>query len=81
MQKVTNDYEADMEFGRWLRAQRVALGLTIEQAAEKTAIASSRLKSLEVGYAEKGITKAESEKLCALYRIDLKEFLRRASAA
>jgi transcriptional regulator with XRE-family HTH domain len=74
-----DDYQSDKQFGAWLKEQRTRVGLTLEDAAAKSCIADSRLKSLEVGYAEKGINKDECEKLASLYKIDLKSFLNRAA--
>ncbi len=75
----TNDYDADIVFGAWLRDQRVSAGMSIEEVSKKSGISIQRIKSLEVGYAEKGITKAESEQLCTAYKIVLKDFIHRAS--
>lgn len=75
------DHEIDIEFGVWLRDRRVQCGLTLEQAAARTTVAVERLKSLELGYAEKGITQNESKKICAAYKISLEEFLGRAVGA
>ncbi len=74
-----NDYESDITFGLWLKDQRVRNGFTIEEASKKAEIPLQRLKSLEIGYAEKGITYAESKKLSGLYKIVLEDFIQRAS--
>jgi transcriptional regulator with XRE-family HTH domain len=74
-----NDYDSDITFGIWLKDQRVANGLSIEDVSRKSGISVQRLKSLEIGYAEKGITHAESQKLCVLYKIELKDFIQRAA--
>lgn len=73
-----SDHEIDIEFGQWLRDRRMGCGLTLEQSAQRTGIPSERLKSLELGYAQKGITSQESQRLCALYRLDAQELLDRA---
>ena len=78
MKDEKTDHEIDIEFGQWLRDRRAQCDLTLEQAAQRTSIAVERLKSLELGYAEKGVTQAESKKICAAYKIDLTEFLDRA---
>lgn len=74
-----SDHEIDIEFGQWLRDRRTASGLTLEQAAQRTGLPSERLKSIELGYAQKGITQQESQRLCALYRLDAQELLDRAT--
>lgn len=81
MNQITNDYEADSNFGRWLRDQRVCMGLTLEQTSLKTGITISRLKALEMGYAERGITHGESEKISAAYKLVLREILSRAAGS
>lgn len=78
MDAVKNDYDEDVQFGHWLREQRTRVGLTLEQAAATTGVPEARLKSLEMGYAEKGITMSESKKLSATYRVELKELLDKA---
>ena len=72
------DHEVDMEFGQWLRDQRTKSGLTIEQASERSGVQAERLKSLELGYAKKGVTAQESQKVAAAYRINIQEFLDKA---
>lgn len=74
-----DDYELDVMFGKWLRDLRVAAGLSLEDAAKHSGLPEQRLKSLEVGYAEKGITQRESETLSRAYKVPLKEILQRAS--
>ncbi len=74
-----SDHEVDMEFGQWLRDQRAKTGLTLEQASQRCGLATERLKSLELGYAEKGFTAPESKKVCAAYKIDINELLNKAS--
>lgn len=76
---MKSDHEIDVEFGQWLRNQRNNCGLTLEVASQKSGVPVERLKSLELGYAEKGITKVESDRLKALYRLDLQELLDRAT--
>lgn len=78
MKRDLDDYELDLTFGQWLREQRMTLKLSVEQVSHVCGISSQRLRSLEVGYAEKGITREESEKLCSLYKKELKEFLEHA---
>ncbi len=75
----TNDYESDSRFGHWLRDQRVRAGLNLRQAAMNSGIAEERLKALEIGYAERGITLSESEKISAAYKVTLVEFLSKAA--
>ncbi|MGZ6369429.1 MAG: helix-turn-helix domain-containing protein [Bdellovibrionota bacterium] len=75
----TNDFESDSEFGKWLKEQRARCSLTVEEAAQKSGVPVARLKSLEMGYAEKGIIQSECEKLAALYKIALKTFLQHAA--
>lgn len=72
------DHEIDMEFGRWLRDLRAAAKLTLEQAATQSGVSAERLKSLELGYAEKGVTQQESKRICATYKVSLEEFLAHA---
>ena len=79
MTEEKSDHEIDIEFGQWLRDTRMQCKLTIEEAARNSALSVERLKSLELGYAEKGVTRQESQKLCATYRIDLNELLDRAA--
>jgi transcriptional regulator with XRE-family HTH domain len=74
-----DDYQSDIEFGRWLKQQREAAGLSLEQAEKLTGIAPSRLKALEMGYAEKGIGRGEAENLSAAYRIALQTILEKAA--
>ena len=74
-----NDYDSDITFGFWLKDRRTAAGLTIEEASKKSEIPLQRLKSLEIGYAEKGITYAESQKICAVYHVPLEELIKRAT--
>lgn len=81
MKSMKSDHEIDVEFGQWLRNQRNNCGLTLEIASQKSGVPVERLKSLELGYAEKGITKMESDKLKTLYRLDLQELLDRATGA
>lgn len=78
MKQGRSDHEIDIEFGQWLRDTRVGCGLTIEQAADRSTVPLARLKSLELGYAEKGVTSKESQKISAAYRVDLQELLDRA---
>jgi hypothetical protein len=75
----TDDYQSDKQFGAWLKEQITRAGLSLEEASARSCIPDSRLKSLEVGYAEKGINKDECEKLATLYKIDLKSFLQHAA--
>jgi len=75
----TNDYESDQKFGHWLRDQRICAGFNLKQASLKLGIPLERLKALEMGYAIKGITRSESEKVSAAYKIVLRDFLSRAS--
>ncbi|MBI3543744.1 MAG: helix-turn-helix domain-containing protein [Deltaproteobacteria bacterium] len=79
MKEAKTDHEIDVEFGQWLRDQRSRCGLTLEQAAQRSGVAVERLKSLELGYAEKGITQHEADKIRTIYKLDLKEFLDRAA--
>jgi len=79
MKTEKTDHEIDIEFGQWLRDVRTRCKLTIEEAASRSAIAPERLKSLELGYAEKGVTGQESKKICVTYRVSLEEFLERAA--
>jgi transcriptional regulator with XRE-family HTH domain len=74
-----SDHEIDIEFGQWLRDLRAGSGLTIEQASQRSGVPVERLKSLELGYAEKGVTQQESKKICVAYKVDLQEFLDRAA--
>lgn len=77
----TDDYNSDSKFGHWLRQQRVTAGLTLKQAALKTGLTEERIKALEIGYAERGITHAESQKLAAIYKVKLDEFISMAISA
>jgi hypothetical protein len=79
MKHETDDYMADMEFGAWLRDQRVCAGFSLEEACQKASISPQRLKSLEMGLSERGINQQESEKLCGIYRIVLRDLIARAS--
>jgi transcriptional regulator with XRE-family HTH domain len=74
----TNDYDSDIAFGVWLRDQRTFSGISIEQVSRLCGLSVERLKSLEIGYAEKGITYPESQKLSAIYKISFDDFIRRA---
>lgn len=78
MKHEKTDHEIDVEFGQWLRDRRTRTGLSLEQAAERSNTSVDRLKSLELGYAEKGITGPESKKISAVYKIDLQELLDKA---
>jgi transcriptional regulator with XRE-family HTH domain len=73
-----DDYTSDMNFGAWLIDQRKKTGLTVEQAAEKSGLTTHRLRSLEMGYAERSINRSESEQLCRTYQLPLEEFIERA---
>jgi hypothetical protein len=79
MKEEKTDHEIDIEFGQWLRDMRTRCKLSVEQAAQSSTLPVERIKSLELGYAEKGITKQESQKICTAYRIGLEEFLDRAA--
>jgi ribosome-binding protein aMBF1 (putative translation factor) len=76
---MNEEDQIDLEFGHWLKDQRVRVGLSLDDAAEKVMISSSRLKSLEMGFAEKGITKTEAERLSQIYKVQLDDVLKRAS--
>jgi transcriptional regulator with XRE-family HTH domain len=76
-----NDYDADVNFGHWLREIRTAAGLSLEEACLRSGITEQRLKSLEVGYASKGIVKSEAQTLATLYRQNLDDFMKRAAEA
>lgn len=73
-----DDYQFDVQFGEWLRQQRDHLQLSLEAAAQQAGMTAERLKGLELGYSQKGITHAESTRLCATYRLSLDEFLKKA---
>jgi hypothetical protein len=78
---MVNDYEADIEFGKWMRERRMSAGLSIEQAAIKALMSETRIKSLETGLAVKGIQRKEVEMLSSLYGVAVKEFMAKAEAA
>src|SRR5689334_7441788 len=75
-----DDYQSDVQFGEWLRKQREQKGLTLERASKEAMIETSRLKALEVGYADRGITRSEAVRLCAVYKIAVGEFLTQANS-
>ena len=77
--KEQDDYQSDIRFGEWLRTQRVRAGLTLESASTATGLPVDRLKALEMGLSDRGITKAEANKISGLYKIPLHEFLEEAS--
>lgn len=79
MGRELDDYQSDIRFGEWLSSQRTKIGITLEAAAREAAIAVERLKALEKGYCERGITRAESVRLCNVYRVELSELLSQAS--
>jgi transcriptional regulator with XRE-family HTH domain len=74
-----DDYESDIQFGRWLKEQREAAGLALEQVEKQTGLPVSRIKALETGFAEKGIQKNEAQILSTVYRVALETLLERAS--
>lgn len=76
-----DDYQADIRFGEWLRSQRVRTGLSIEAAAQGAGLTMERLKGLEMGLSERGITRTEASRLCGVYRIALEELLAQAARA
>jgi hypothetical protein len=76
-----DDYDSDSKFGHWLREQRITAGLNVKQAALKSGISEERIKALEIGYAERGITHSESQKLSMIYKINLPELLSMATSA
>jgi hypothetical protein len=75
----SDDYQADIKFGEWLRAQRVKTGLSLEDASKGAELSVERLKGLETGLSERGVTRPEAVRLCTLYRIDLKDLLSAAA--
>jgi transcriptional regulator with XRE-family HTH domain len=75
MKEDQDDYQADICFGEWLRSQRVRTGLTIEKAAEDSNISIQRLKALEMGLSERGITRSESVRVCTVYQVPLQDLL------
>ena len=77
----TDDYSSDSRFGRWLRQQRITSGLSLKQASLKTGINEERIKALEIGYAVRGITQNESERLANAYKVSLNEFISMALSA
>ena len=79
MNRELDDFQSDIQFGEWLRSQRVRLGSTIEQAAQLAKIPLERLKALELGLSERGITQNESVRLSTLYKLPLAEVLARAT--
>ncbi|MCM2322930.1 MAG: helix-turn-helix domain-containing protein, partial [Oligoflexia bacterium] len=74
-----DDYQSDIQFGEWLRSRRMERGLTLEAAAEKAAMPVERLKGLEMGYSERGITPGEATHLAKLYGLKLEDFLAQAT--
>lgn len=74
-----DDYKSDVEFGSWLREKRTQAGLSLEDAAQKTFISLERLKALELGYSERGVTRAESVRLSEAYHVALDTLLAEAS--
>lgn len=81
MTEERDDYQADIRFGEWLRGQRVRAGLSLEKAALGCSIPAERLKALEMGLSDKGITRPESVRICDAYKISLKELLDQAARA
>lgn len=73
-----NDYESDFRFGKWLRNRRVECSLTLEQAASKSGMSFERIKSLELGFAEKSVTKKELESLSKIYGLQLNDLVEKA---
>jgi len=81
MNKQTDDFALDIEFGKWLGQIRTAAHLTVRDAAKQTGITEERLMSLELGYAERGIRRNEATSLSKIYNVKLEELLQRALAA
>ncbi len=81
MSRETDDYDCDIRFGEWLRSARTKQQLTVEAAAQSAAMPAERLKALELGYSDRGITQDESVRLSKVYRIPLEELLREATRA
>lgn len=73
-----DDFGLDIEFGKWLSQVRTKANLSLKDASKLTAISEERLKSLEIGYAERGIRRTEAEILSKTYGLKLDEFLQRA---
>ncbi len=76
-----DDYQADIRFGEWLRSQRVRTGLSLEAAAQGAGLTLERLKGLEMGLSERGITRPEATRLCGVYHLELQELLAQAARA
>ena len=73
-----DDYEADRKFGEWLRSKRLNAGMELEEAAKATGVTTDRLKSLEIGYSERGINRTEAERIAKAYQVELSEVLQKA---
>lgn len=76
-----DDFAADICFGEWLRAQRVRVGLALEVSAQLAELSVRRLKCLELGLSDRGITHPEATRLATIYGIALPELLTRAAKA
>lgn len=68
-----DDFAADVKFGEWLREQRNRMGLTLEECAKRAALSVERLKCLELGLSERGITSSEGSRLASVYQVSLAE--------
>ena len=76
--KETDDFAADMRFGDWLVKTREAAKLSLRDAANAAGMREERLKGLELGYSEKGITRAEAASISKAYSLAVDIVLKRA---
>jgi hypothetical protein len=74
-----DDYQADIRFGEWLRSQRVRVGMSLEDAAKSASLSVERLKGLEMGLSERGITRAEAVRISKVYQIGVDDLLAQAA--
>lgn len=65
----------DKKLGEFIRRARLIANLTIDQVEVVTGIPNVRLRSLELGISNIGITINECRALAPLYRIDLDEMI------
>jgi transcriptional regulator with XRE-family HTH domain len=79
MTRENDDYDSDIRFGEWLRNARTRAELTLETAAQASTIPLERLKALELGYSDRGITRDEASRLAQAYRVPLEDVLHEAT--
>jgi transcriptional regulator with XRE-family HTH domain len=63
------EYEQDIRFGSWLRAQRIRLNLSLPDVQQATSISIRRIIEIEAGSGIKGVTTREVRLFSGAYKI------------